>query len=111
MTYQDVKTMMTSLATALKCDYAYSAFKSGTRSRFLIFYYEGNDDLFADGQNFQSIEQLTIEFYSPTKEINSEATIKTTLNSYGLAFSKTSAYINAEALNMTKYTMEAIISG
>ena len=111
MTYTEVNSLMNELATTLKCDYANSAFKSGKRSRFLIFYYENSDDLYADGKNYQGIESLVIEFYSPTKEIESEKTINSILNAYDLAFSKTDAYINSEALHLTTYNTEVIING
>ena len=111
MTYQTVNTLMAELASSLHCDYAYSAFKDGLRNRFLIFYYPGNDDLYADGVNYQEIAGLTIEFYAPTKEINSETIIQNTLSAYGLTYDKTSVFISSEALNLTTYTMEVLING
>ena len=111
MTFEQINTMMNALATALQCDYAYSAFKSGTRNRFLVFYYSGNDDLYADGQNYQDITNLVIEFYAPTKEIDSETTIKTTLNSYGLTFDKSCVWIDSEKVFMTTYNTEVLING
>ena len=111
MTYTEVNNIMKALASALKCEYAYSAFKSGSRKRFLIFYYDESDDFFADGVNYQSIENLVIEFYSPTKEIDSEKTIQSILTEYELGYSKITAYISSEAVNMTTYNMEVIING
>ena len=112
MTFKQIGTMISELATALKCDYAYSAFKDGkARNRFLVFYYSGSDDLYADGLNYQNIEGLTIEFYSPTKDINAEKTIKETLNSHGLTFDKSSVWVNDEKVILTSYTMEVLING
>ena len=111
MTNEEVNTLISGIATAIKCDYAYSLFKSGKRTRFLIFYYNGADDLYADGTNYQEIDHLTVEFYAPKKEINTEKTIQKMLNDAGLTYDKFSAYISSESLNLTTYTMEVIING
>ena len=111
MTYAEIDSVIAAIAAALKCEYAYSVFKTGKRSRFILFYYENSDDLYADGKNYQGIDNLVIEYYSPTKEIDNEKTIQTMLNASGLSYSKTSAYINSEALNLTTYTMEVLING
>lgn len=111
MTYAEIKNIIAAIAAALKCEFAYSCFKTGKRSRFLIFYYENSDDVYADGENYKGIENLVIEFYSPTKEIDNENTIQTMLKASGLSYSKTSAYINSEALHITTYNLEVMING
>lgn len=111
MTLEQINTMIAEIATALKCDYAYSAFKNGTRNRFLIFYYQGSDDLYADDINYQKIEQLRIEFYSPKKDADSENIIENNINSHGLSYSKNEVWINDEKVFMTSYDTEVLING
>lgn len=110
MTYENINTLMNELATALKCEYAYQAFKQGKRTRFLIFYYDGSDDFYADDINYKGIEELVIEFYSPNKEITTEKTIQSILTSHGLTYTKNSVYIGSEKMNMTTYNTEVIIN-
>lgn len=110
MTTKQINTMVAAIAAALKCDYAYSHFNE-PHNRFLVFYYQGDDDVYADGQNYQNIAELVIEFYTPTKELNSEKTIKTMLNNYGLSCDKVETWINDEKVFMTQYNTEVIING
>lgn len=111
MTYEAIGTLMESLATALKCDYAYSNFKDNkTRNRFLIFYYDGSEDFYADGENYKNIENLTIEFYSNIKELETEKTIQTALKNSGLTYSKNETWIDSEKLFMTSYFTEVLIN-
>lgn len=112
MTFTEINNIVSAIATSLKCDYAYSAFKDGKdRNSFIVFYYSGSSDLYADGLNYENIEGLTIEFYSSTKEIESEQTIQSSLNSNGLVYDKVENWINDELLYMTTYTMEVLING
>lgn len=112
MTFEQINTIINSIATALKCDYSYSAFRDGKeRDRFIVFYYSGTDDLYADGTNFSNIEGLTIEFYSSKKEIENEQTIQSMLNSSGLVFDKVETWINDELLYLSRYTTEVLING
>lgn len=111
MTYEQVNTLISAIATAIKCEYAYSAFKSGKRSRFLIFYYDDSDNFFADGTTYADIENLVIEYYSPNKDIKSEKTIQSLLTAAEIPYQKASVYINDEALHMTRYDTEVLING
>ena len=110
MTYEQINRIIADISTGLNCDYAYSAFKKGTRNRFLIFYYDDNDDLYADNVNYQGVETLVIEFYSPNKEINSERTIQRILSENEIAYDKATAYVSDEHINMTRYTTEVLIN-
>lgn len=110
MTYEQVKGMIADIATELKCEYAYSAFKGGKRNRFLIFFYGDSDDLFADNENYQSIETLVIEFYSPNKDIKAERKIQQILNAHEITYDKTTTFISDEHINMTTYTTEVLIN-
>lgn len=109
MTYQEVNNLISEIATALKCEYAYSTFKDGKRDRFIIFFYDGSDDLFADNENYQSIENLRIDFYSATKEIDSEQTIQSILKAHELGYDKNTSYISSEQIHMTTYNTEVLI--
>lgn len=111
MTYEQIKGIIADIATELKCEYAYSAFKEGKRNRFVIFYYQDSDDLYADNENYQSIEGLVIQYYSPNKDIKSERKIQKILSDNEIAYDKTTAYISDERINMTTYTTEVLING
>jgi len=110
MTYQNINEIMEELSESLDCAYAYSAFKEGKRNRFLIFYYDDSDDLYADNINYQSIVNLVIEFYAPNKEIASEKKIQDILASHEMSYDKSNVYISGEKLHETIYYTEVVIN-
>ena len=77
---------------------------------FICYYYTGENDLAADNINYQKIRQLTIELYCDSKNFTLEKAVEDKLTSNGFVYSKSEAYINTEAMYMTTYETEVIIT-
>ena len=109
MTYQEIA----QLVENFNLPYSYYQFKDNTGQEppFVVFYYPGIDDLYADGINYQRITQLTIELYTDEKDFENEFVIEETLTEYGLSYDKTEVYIDDEKMHETIYTMEVVING
>lgn len=109
MTYQGVSEMIESVGLP----YAYYQFPDSTPTAppFICFYYENSDDLYADGINYQRITELTIEFYSDTKDFVTEAKIEQTLTAAQLTYRKYEQFLDSEKMHETVYEMEVLING
>lgn len=78
---------------------------------FVVYHYGNNNDFKADDENYQQIEELTIEFYSDSKDFEGEKTIEGILKDNHIAYFKEEDYIDSEKMHMTTYTMEVLING
>lgn len=113
MTYASIKTLMGTLATTLSCSYTYYQFDEGTAPAppYFVFYYDGQNDQYADNLNYKRIRTLVIEFYSDYKDIDMEYSIEDFLDSNSMTYDKDEVYISSEKLYQTVYTMEVTING
>lgn len=109
MTYQEIAQMV----EEFNLPYEYYQFKDGTGQQppFVVFYYPGIDDLYADNINYQRITELTIELYTDEKDFENEAVIEEKLTEYGLSYDKTEVYIDDEKMYEVVYSMEVVING
>lgn len=109
MTYETVAKMVESIGLP----YAYYQFPDGTaqESPFVVFFYSGIDDLYADETNYQRIVTLNIELYTNEKDFDNEATIEGVLANNNLTYYKEENYIETEQLFQVAYEMEVIING
>lgn len=109
MTYKEIATMIGSVGLP----YAYYQFHDSTPQTppFICFYYANTDDVYADCKNYQRITELTIEFYSDTKDFGNEATIEATLETAGLTYRKYEQFLDDEKMHETVYEMEVLING
>ena len=78
---------------------------------YMVFYYPNRDDFYADDSNYSHIEQLNIELYTDEKDFDAEAAVESVLESNGITFVKSEAYIDSENLYEVLYTMEVLING
>lgn len=76
---------------------------------FICFYYSGDNDVKADSENYQKVEQLVIELYAPEKDFEHEAAIESALKSAGLVWSRDEVYIGSERLYQSVYTTDVLI--
>lgn len=108
MTYQNIATMIAGVGLP----YAYYQFPNNTPQTppFIVFYYEDSDDVYADMKNYQRIINVTLEFYSDSKDFSYEALIETTLTNNGLTYRKYEQYIETERMHETVYEFEALIT-
>lgn len=109
MTYETVAKMVESIGLP----YAYYQFPDGTAQEppFVVFFYSGIDDLYADETNYQRIVTLNIELYTNEKDFDNEATIEGVLANNNLTYYKEENYIETEQLFQVAYEMEVIING
>lgn len=107
MTYKEVSAMISSVN--LPC--AYYQFPNDTPQTppFILFYFTGADDLYADDKNYQRIVDLIVEFYSDNKDFETESTIENTLTSNGLTYTKAEQYIDSEHMHETIYGMQVLV--
>ena len=108
MTREEVATMISGIGIP----YAYYQFPDNTPQEppFLVFYYDNSDDLYADDKNYQRITELTIEFYSDSKDFFYETLIEDTLTASGLTYRKSEQFIDSERMHETVYELEVLIT-
>ena len=109
MTYKEIATMIESIGLP----FAYYQFPEGTSQAppFVVFFYSGIDDLYADESNYQRIVTLNIELYTAEKDFEKEATVEGILQNSGLSYYKEENYIDSEKMYQIAYEMEVIING
>ena len=78
---------------------------------FVVYYFDGTDDFFADNSNYQRIETLVIEAYFDNKDFQAEAAIESVLDAHGITYSKEEYYIESERMYEIYYEAEVIING
>lgn len=118
MTYKEVFQMLNSITltestATIPC--AYFMFPEDPSNPappppFLVYYYDGSDDLMADNKNYQKIRPLTIELYTDNKDFSIEETVEAALMNGGLSFTRTEEYIDTERLYMVTYNTEIVIT-
>ena len=108
MTRIDVASMVESIGLP----FAYYQFDENTAQAppFVVFFYTGSNDVYADQTNYQKIDGLSIEFYSSEKDFDTEETIETILNEAGLTYYKEQNYIDSEKIWQTAYDMEILLT-
>ena len=112
MTYQEINTLISQIAQELECDYNYCAFEDEiSRSRYLVFIFNENNDFYADNENYAENACLDIEFYSSEKSIQDERIIEKYLKSHDICYQKDNAYISQEKIFETIYSTEVLIDG
>ena len=108
MTFKEVKTMVESIGYPA----TYYEFQKDVPKRpYVVWYFPRSDDFYADGLNYQKIEQLNIELYTRTKDFEAEAAVEAVLASYGLSWTREEQMIDQESGYEVLYIMEVIING
>lgn len=108
MTYKQIASMIETVGLP----FAYYQFPDNTPQEppFLVFYYDNSDDVYADNKNYQRITELTIEFYSDSKDFFYETLIEDTLTASGLTYRKSEQFIDSERMHETVYELEVLIT-
>lgn len=108
MTYKDVADMVDEIGIPS----AYHHFDEDTEQQppFVVFYYPGTDDLYADNRNYVRICPLTIELYTDEKDFALENTVAGVLMSHGISYSETEQYISSEKMWQITYETEVLIN-
>lgn len=79
---------------------AYSHFAEGNvpAPPFITYYYPGTDNFSADGIVYVPINEVDIELYSNTKNLDAERKIEDWLTMNGLFYEKLEYYIESEKM-------------
>ena len=109
MTYKQIATMLSSVGIPT----AYDHFTNKTEQKppFLVFFYDGIDDVYADNTNYQRIVTLNVELYTDNKDFSQEAAVESALAGKGLTYTKEEAYIDSEKMYQISYESEVLING
>ena len=93
--------------------YAYRTFPQSTSKipPYIVYYYTGTDDLYADNSNYQEIAAVRIELYTRNKDFASERLVETQLRDNGFSWSKEEVYVDEEKMYLIVYESEVIING
>lgn len=105
------KKEIAAMVDAIGIPSAYRVFKEPQDLPYAIFIYEENDDIVADGTNYQEVVNLSLYLYTATKDFDLEAKTEGILNGAGLVFSKMEDYIDTEQMYQITYESEVIING
>ena len=108
MTYKDVKTMIEGIG--VPCAYYQFTKKTAQPPPFICFYFDSDDDLFADDTNYQKIVSLTIELYTETQDFSMEQAVESALNGTGLAYGREETAIDSERLYLCTFYTTVIIT-
>ena len=108
MTTKEVAAMVASIGKP----YAYYQFPEGTAqpTPFLCFFFTGDNDFKADGENYQKIEHLAIELYTDNKDFELEAAVEGVLASYGMVWTRAEEWLDTEKMCMVLYEMDVVIT-
>lgn len=108
MTHKEVNLMVKSMGLP----YAYYQFPENTAQAppFICYFYSGTNDLFADQENYQRIEELNIELYTKRKDFDLEASIEAILKANGFTYSRQDSYISDEKMWQIAYEMDVLIT-
>lgn len=111
MTYEDIDLMIADIADTLKCGYSFYTNDEAkvVKTPFLLFDYPNRDDLSADDVNYVKKENVSIEYDSAFRDLDSETLIESKLTEYGIFYYKQAAYIQGENAYETIYQFQVII--
>lgn len=65
---------------------------------FICFFLDSSDDLYADNENYQSIENLIVELYSQYKDYKCEKVVENVLKENGLTWTREETSLDDEKL-------------
>lgn len=93
--------------------YAYYQFPEDTSvpTPFICFYFDEDDDLFADDVNYTNISNLFIELYSDNKDFNLEKQVESILKEHDMSYLKSEVHLDNEKMFEIIYQMEVIKNG
>ena len=109
MQYKEVADIIKSIGIP----FAYRKFTDQTEKvpPFIVYFYDGNDDMFADNVNYQTIAGLRIELYTTNKDFALEAAVESVLKNNEIAYSKDEIFIEDQNVNEIVYESEVVING
>lgn len=112
MNYVEIDEMMQDIARTVGCGYSFYTNDQANivKAPFLLFDYPDRDDFSADGNNYVKKENLSIEYDSKNRDLDTETLIESKLTEYGFFYEKTAQYIDGENVYETLYTMQFVLT-
>ena len=87
----------------------YLKFNRKANDQFIVYTDEGQEDFFADGENYVEVTTVDIDFYSTTKDIQAERRIKELLRNNKLPYDvSNTTYLNNEDLYLITFTVDLV---
>ena len=99
------------LAASAGIPWAYDHFDEEPAPPYLVYYYAGENDFIADGENYANIRALTFELVTADKDFDLEDDFEAELRDAGVVWAKSTDYINDEKVYVTTYETEVLING
>jgi len=98
------------IAKAAGVPMAYDHFDEEPAPPYLVYYYPSENDPMADGENYANIRALTFELVMDKKDFELEEDFEDELRDAGIAWYKSTDYIEDEKVYMTTYETEVLIN-
>lgn len=86
--------------------YFYFEEKEAVAPPFLVWYFPGSDNFSADGQVFYRVDRLNLELYTDQKDFLLEQKVEAVLDTFGIFWEKTEAFLDDEQMYEVLYEME-----
>lgn len=80
--------------------------KEAVEPPFLVWYLPESNNFFADGIVYEKITRLNLELYTDQKDFELEECLESLLETAGMAWNKTEAFLDEEQLYEVLYEME-----
>lgn len=92
---------------------AYHHFAEGQEpdKPYIVYLYPGTDNFSADGIVYQNINQVDVELYTETKNLQAEKAVEAVLKEHGFFYEKTETFLETENMFEVLYEMEVLING
>lgn len=108
-TYQSIAEVVQSIGLP----FSYRAFPIGNAPSsppYVLYFYENNDDVMADNENYVKVENLVIELYTIEKDFEQEENVENVLKENKLTYSKDEEYIEQTLMYRITYEMEVLLN-
>lgn len=105
-TLQDIQTMLTGI-TGFADKVAYEAFPNDVAPDppYIAWAETGTSNFAADGTVYHEIHSITVELYSKTRDLDSEAAIEGAFVNNGLFWDKSIDFVGDENIYVTTYNI------
>ena len=107
MTKKEVADMIASIGYPWR----YSHFTKTPTPPYVVYYYPGENDVYADCNNYVNKRQLHVELFTKSKDDTAEAKVEAALRTAGITWYKQTDFLNDEKLYQTTFESEVIING
>ena len=113
MTYEGIADAIAEIASSIGCKSAYRQWPkdSAPPPPYVLFYFAGSDNVYADDCELIKIANLNIELYTDNKEPALEDSLERKMKELELNCQKSETYIQSEEMYEVLYETEVIIDG